>query len=61
MVVQKGFRCYNNIMRYVILILTLAFTLTARADITARSWIVTDARGNIISEKERQRKLPFLF
>ena len=45
-------------MRYVILVFTLAFALTARADITARSWIVADERGNTISEKESLRVQP---
>ena len=45
-------------MRYAIFILTLIFSLTARADITARSWIVSDARGNTISEKESLRVQP---
>jgi len=39
-------------MRYWIFILTLIFSLAAQADITARSWIVADGRGNTISEKD---------
>jgi D-alanyl-D-alanine endopeptidase (penicillin-binding protein 7) len=45
-------------MRYAIFILTLIFSLAAQADITARSWIVSDSRGNTISEKESLRVQP---
>ena len=45
-------------MKYFLLLISLVFSLTARADITARSWIVADARGNTISEKESLRVQP---
>jgi D-alanyl-D-alanine endopeptidase (penicillin-binding protein 7) len=45
-------------MRYFLLLISLVFTLTAQADITARSWIVADGRGNTISEKDSLRVQP---
>jgi len=44
----------NKILLYILLL----FSLTAQADITARSWIVTDTRGNTISEKDSLRIQP---
>lgn len=46
-------------MRYAIFILTLIFTFTAEAKpITAKSFIVTDSRGQVISEKNADRTQP---
>jgi D-alanyl-D-alanine endopeptidase (penicillin-binding protein 7) len=42
-------------MNKILLFFLLLFSLTAQADITARSWIVADGRGNTISEKDALR------
>jgi D-alanyl-D-alanine endopeptidase (penicillin-binding protein 7) len=45
-------------MKYFLLLISLVFSSAASADITARSWIVSDSRGNTVSEKESLRVQP---